>query len=139
MNNIELQGKVRSAMYTLIKENGIATTVEVLIRVGVLSKEDCEKWRFGKIPYLEKVCKVNLGKLSTIHREIRAYAKKNNLKPSWTYYKRWGLNGKIIQLRFSKSGDEQIERLYATHYISQQKVKQTKESREILESDKAES
>jgi hypothetical protein len=108
-------------MYTLIKNKGIASPVEVLIEIGVLSKEDCEKWRFGKIDYLERVCKINLSKLSSINHEIRAFARKNDLKPSWTYYKRWGCKGKTIKLRFSKSGDEEIEKLYATHYISQRK------------------
>jgi len=121
MNNIELRKKVHSAMYNLIKQNGIASPVEVLVEIGVLSKEDCEKWRFGKLDYLERACKINLSKLSTINHEIRVFARKNDLKPSWTYYKRWGCKGKKIQLRFSKSGEEQIERLYATHYVSQRK------------------
>ena len=121
MNNKELHNKVHSAMYSLIKQKGIASPVEVLIEIGVLSKEDCEKWRFGKVDYLERVCKINLSKLSTINHEIRVFARKNDLKPSWTYYKRWGCKGKKIKLRFSKSGDEQIERLYATHYVSQRK------------------
>jgi len=121
VNNSELHKKVHSAMYSLIKQKGIASPVEVLIEIGVLSKEDCEKWRFGKIDYLERVCKINLSKLSTINHEIRVFARKNDLKPSWTYYKRWGCKGKKIKLRFSKSGDEQIERLYATHYVSQRK------------------
>lgn len=47
------------------------------------------------------------------------YARKNGLKESWAFYRRWGLKDKShsIKLRFSKSGDEQIERAYATHYI----------------------
>jgi hypothetical protein len=138
MNNIELRKKVHSAMYTLIKSKGVASPVEVLLEIGVLSKEDCEKWRFGKVDYLERVCKINLSKLSTINHEIRVFARKNDLKPSWTYYKRWGCKGKKIKLRFSKSGDEQIEKLYATHYVSQRKtVKQRTEENtdSILEND----
>ena len=130
MNNVELRKKVHSAMYSLIKQKGIASPVEVFIQIGVLSKEDCEKWRFGKIDYLERVCKINLSKLSTINHEIRVFARKNDLKPSWTYYKRWGCKGKKIKLRFSKSGNEQIERLYATHYVSQPKAAESKVQRE---------
>ena len=136
MNNAELRAKVHSAMYTLVKEKGVASPVEVLIAVGVLSKEDCERWRFGKVDYLERVCKINLSKLSSINHEIRVFARKNDLKPSWTYYKRWGCKGKKIKLRFSKSGDEQIERLYATHYVSQRKpIKQTTEENAESEND----
>jgi hypothetical protein len=129
MNNSELKKRVHSAMYTLIKKNGIASPVDVLIEIGVLSKEDCERWRFGKVDYLERVCKINLSKLSTINHEIRVFARKNDLKPSWTYYKRWGVKGKNIKLRFSKSNGDQIEKLYATHYVSQRKVTESKERR----------
>jgi len=134
MNNGELNKKVHSAMYSLIKQKGIASPLEVLIEIGVLSKDDCERWRFGKVDYLERVCKINLSKLSTINHEIRVFARKNDLKPSWTYYKRWGCKGKKIKLRFSKSGDEQIERLYATHYVSQRKPA-SQPTKETAESD----
>jgi len=140
-NDHQLQVKVHSAMYTQIKDKGIAAPVEVLIAIGALSKEDYERWRFGKVDYLERVCKMNLRKLSFVNHEIRAYAHKHNLKPSWTFYKRWGINrkgnsGATIKLRFSKSGDENIEKQYATHYIGQQKIAEAKERREVRQ-DKA--
>jgi hypothetical protein len=115
-------------MYALIKEKGVASPAEVLIAVGVLTKEKYEDWRHGRIPYLEKVCQVNLSKLSTINHEIRVFARKNNLKPSWSDYRKWG-KGNRIRLRFSKTGDEQIERFYATHYVSQRKVSEAGERR----------
>ena len=139
MNNKVLKQKVNTAMYELIKEKGIASPVEVLIAIGVLSKVDYERWRRGQIDYLERVCKINLGKLSTINREIRVYAQKNNLKPSWTFYKQWGkgkTRGKRILLRFSKYGNENIEKLYATHYVSQVKVAEGKAKRELKKEQK---
>ena len=132
MSDKILKQKVNTAMYELIKENGVASPVEVMIAIGILSKADYERWRTGKIDYLERVCKVNLSKLSTINREIRMFAQKNNLKPSWTFYKRWGQKkGKAIPLRFSKSGDETIEKAYATHYISEVKVAEARARREL--------
>jgi len=130
MNDIELRTKVHSAMYNLIKSKGIASPVEVLIEIGVLSKEDYERWRFGKVPYLEKVCKINLAKLSKINREIRAYAAKNELKPSWTFYRKFGTTekgkGKSVKLLFSKTGNESIEKLYATHYLKKKVIDEVK-------------
>jgi hypothetical protein len=136
MNNAELTKKVHSAMYTLIKEKGVASPVEVLMAVGVVSKEDYEKWRFGKTDYLERVCKVNLNKLSSINHEIRAYARKHDLKPSWTFYKQWGNNkkgskGNAVKLRFSKSGDENIEKQYATHYVAPKAAEEAQERHNI--------
>ena len=131
MNNEELRKKVHSAMYGLINEKGIASPAEVLIAIGVLPKDKYEAWRFGKVPYLEMVCQINLSKLSTINHEIRAFAQKNSLKPSWSEYRTWG-KGRGARLRFSKNGGEQIERLYATHYVSQHKVSEAQERHAFL-------
>jgi hypothetical protein len=128
-NDKKLQAQVHSAMYGLIKAKGVAAPVDVLMSAGVLSKEDYERWRNGKVDYLERVCKVNLRKLSFINHEIRSFASKNDLKPSWTAYNLWS-KGEPTRLRFSKSGDEGIERLYATHYVSQRKVDEAKERRD---------
>ena len=135
-NDKELQVKVRSAMYSLIKEKGVVAPVEVLIAIGALSKVDYERWRRGSVDYLERVCKMNLRKLSLVNREIRAYARKHDLKPSWTFYKKWKAGKKrsgdsAAKLRFSKSGDEGIENQYATHYVGAQKVEEAKERREL--------
>ena len=112
-------------MYLNIKKKGYAAPVDVLMDIGVLSKKDYEDWRFGKIDFLEKVCKVNLRMLSAIMKEIRAYAVKNQLKPSWTCYHQWGKQ-KDGRLLFSKSRNEKIEENYATHYVDVQIVERLK-------------
>jgi hypothetical protein len=142
-NDTDLQAKVHSAMYNHVKEKGAATPVEVLISVGALSKEDYESWRRGEVLFLERVCKVNLRKLSFIMHEIRVYARKHDLKASWAFYKKWktnkeGNSGTTVKLRFSKSGDENIEKQYATHYVSQQTVPEAKERRETKKIKEAE-
>lgn len=100
----------------------MAVPVQVLMDLGYLSAADYESWRFGRVDYLERICKVNLHKLAFIMKEVRIYARNHNLKPSYTFYKQWGRKGKkpVVKLRFSKSGNENIERSYATHYISEQ-------------------
>ena len=52
-------------------------------------------------------------------KQIRSYASKNGLKPSFCYYKRWGVKKKngqghkpVYPLRFSKSGKVDIEKAY---------------------------
>ena len=101
--------------------------------IGVLSKQNYEDWRFGKIPYLERVCTINLRKLSFAMHQMRSYAKKAGLQPSFTYYKRWGVKKKggqghkpVIPLRFSKSGNEDVERWYATHFVDKRRLSQIK-------------
>jgi hypothetical protein len=120
-----LRGQIHNAMYQNIHEKGYIAPVDVLMDIGVLSKQAYEDWRFGKVPFLEKVCNANLRALSGIMKEVRAYAAKNALKPSWTYYHQWGKH-RDRKLRFSKSGDEAIERSYATHFVDVNRIGQLK-------------
>ncbi|WP_324293333.1 hypothetical protein [Lacrimispora defluvii] len=60
MNNNEIREKIHNSMYQQIQKSGIAMPVQVLMDLSILSKEDYERWRFGKVDYLEHVCKVNL-------------------------------------------------------------------------------
>ena len=125
----ELIGLVHHSMYQQWERRGYAAPVDTLIECGVLPKKAYEEWRFGKVPYLEKVCIVNLHKLSFIMHQMRVFAKKNQWTPSFCYYKQWGIKKKdgqghkpVIPLRFSKSGEAEIERWYATHFVDKKKI-----------------
>ena len=124
MDDQELIRKVHSSVYHQCQRRGYATPVDVLMDVGVLTKNRYEDWRFGRVDHLERVCTVDLRKLSFIMHQMRVYAQKAGLKPSFCFYKQWGVkkrNGQghkpVIQLRFSKSGDPDVERWYATHFV----------------------
>ena len=139
MTDKEIISKVHSSMYHRINKTGVAAPVDVLMDIGILSKKDYESWRFGRIPYLEAVCRANLRKLSFVMRQMRLYAQKNGLKPSETFYKRWGVKkptgqGKppVIHLRFSKSGDPNVEKWYATHFVDSKLAKAAAASRHNL-------
>ncbi len=49
------------------------------------------------------------------YKEIYKYSKEIDLKENFTFYKKYG-KGKV-KLRFSKSGQDNIEKRYATHFI----------------------
>ena len=120
MNRNELKKKVRVIVGSLLYKKGYISLVDILMEIGYLTSESYEDWRRGRVSYLEKVCKVNLKKLSIILRELKEYARENDLKSSWTAYNKWG-KGKKIRLQFSKSGNEYIEKAYATHYLKSNK------------------
>lgn len=126
MNNKELEKKTTAIINSLIYEKGYICSVDVLLRLEYLTQKDYEDWRFGRMPYLEKVCKVNLKKLSLTNRIIRKFAEQRQLKNSWTGYNQWGTKNKRI-LVFSKSGDPNIEKLYATHFIDNKRINELKE------------
>ena len=126
-------------MYSQCQKRGYATPVDTLISIGVLSKKSYEDWRFGKISYLEKACTANLKILSLIMHQMRTYAQKQGWKPSFCYYKRWGVKKKggqghkpVIPIRFSKSGNNDIEKSYSTHFVDVNRVKQLKKKSDNL-------
>lgn len=142
MNDKELIGKVHSAVYHQCQRRGYAAPVDVLMEIGFLPKQKYEDWRFGRVDYLERVCMVNLRKLSFIMRQMRVYAQKTGLKPSFCYYKQWSVKKKngqghklVIPLRFSKSGDLEIEKWYATHFVDSKKAAELKAQQNIEKPD----
>jgi hypothetical protein len=125
MKDLKLEKKVRYFMEQLIHEKGYVSSVDILMRMNFLSRKDYEDWRFGRVDYLEKVCKVNLKKLSTINKTIRRFSSEMDLKESYTAYNKYG-KGKREKLRFSKSGDENIEKAYSTHYLNESRIEDLK-------------
>lgn len=125
MNNIELEKKVKSLVNSLRHEKGLVCAVDVILRLEYISKKDFEDWRFGRIDYFEKVCNVNLSKLTLINKTIKRTATDLKLDKSWTGYNQYG-KGVKRRLRFSKSGNENIEKTYATHYIDKKRINELK-------------
>jgi hypothetical protein len=130
MNNKELEKKVMQFTSELAYKKGYVCSVDVLIKLGYITEGDYQEWRFGKIPFLEKACKGNLHKLSTVNRFIRKYSAEWNLEKSWTAYYQWG-KGHKKRLIFSKSRDQQIETLYATHFLNKKRISELKTEKQI--------
>ena len=126
MNNADLTKEVKRLVHMNRHEKGYVCAVD--IQLGYLTKKDYEDWRFGRTGYLEKVCKVNLRKLTLINKLISKYSTEMDLKNSWTGYNQFG-KGPKRQLRFSKSGNKTIENRYATHYIDKNSLIELKEQK----------
>ena len=69
--------------------------------------------------------------------QMRVYAKSNGLKPSFCCYKQWGVKKKngqgrkpVIQLRFSKSRNPEVEKWYSTHFVDAKRIKELKSAKE---------
>lgn len=52
--------------------------------------EDYTNWRMKRVPFLEKVIKVNLSTISFIMKEVRRNSINIVLKQSFTVYLSWG-------------------------------------------------
>jgi len=100
----------------LLSRSDVISPVEVLLEMGRLSRKDHEAWRRGQVPYLERVFAGNLSHANRILRIIGFHAHDLNMVPRHTVYHQWG-SGKNRILRFTKSGDRNIENAYCRHYL----------------------
>lgn len=109
--------RVVRAVEAILAKGQVVAPVDVFVQLDLLSASDLEAWRFGRVPYLEKVIRCNLEKASRILRILRLHAHDLNMRPSPTYYKKWG-KGQKVPLRFSKNADRNIEEAYARHFVA---------------------
>jgi hypothetical protein len=128
MSNKDLEKEVKRLVHQNRYEKGYVCAVDILLQLDYLTKKDYEDWRFGRVDYFEKVCNINLSRLTLINKLIRKYSTELDLKSSWTGYNQFG-KGVKRRLRFSKSGDKTIEDRYSTHYIDKNRMIELKEKK----------
>lgn len=109
----KLYPRVVKAMARLLKTSDEISPVTVLLEMGNLEPRHHEAWRCGQVPYLERVFQGSLPKANRILRLIGFHAHDLNMIPSQHTYRQ---KGKKNLLRFSKSGDPNLEKAYARHF-----------------------
>ena len=114
-NQATLRREIAAAGSAAVARNGYATAIDALLAAGWLRPENVEDWRRGRVPYLERVTVASLPKISAAMRIFRSWAESEGLRPSETAYVSWTRDRR--RLRFSKSGDPNIERAYRTHWL----------------------
>jgi hypothetical protein len=116
--------RVVRAVQSILAKGDVVTPIDVFVHMDLLRKEDVESWRFGRIPYLEKVIHCNPEKAERILRILRMHVHDLNMIPSITAYMKWGKRkGPRIPLRFSKSGIPRLEEAYSRHFLAPGKSK----------------
>jgi len=113
----DLLGRVVKAAQSALADHSYVSCIDVLCGMGLLAPSHVESWRKGRIDVLERVIQGNLHKISSTMAMFRQWARENQLTPSETRYVRPTRTG-TIDLRFSESGDPQIEKSYRTHFVS---------------------
>ena len=108
--------KIVRAVEAILAQGDVVAPIDVFVRMDLLSNADVESGRFGRIPYLEKVIRGSLGKTSRILRILRMHVHDLDMIPSHTAYLKWG-KGPRTPLRFSKTGDPNLEAAYSRHFL----------------------
>lgn len=118
--------RIERAVAEQLAEGNVVAPVDVLVGMGLLRTNHLEDWRRGRIAYLERVITCNLSRVSCILRIMRFHAHDLDLKPSFTVYNRHG-KGPRQRLRFSKTGDANLDSAYATHFVRRDSRQETVE------------
>jgi hypothetical protein len=113
----ELKRRVFQAAEAALSRQQYVSAIDVLCAMGLLARTQVASWRKGRIDFLERVIQGNLKKISLSMSMFRQWAQAKGLQASETGYVRRTRSG-TVDLRFSKSGDSEIEKSYRTHYVS---------------------
>lgn len=114
--SVSLERRVVQAAEAALAERGFVSPIDVLVGIGWLHAGRLDEWRQGRVDCLERVTTANLHKLSDAMRLFRRWARGRGLVPSETAYVARTRDRR--SLRFSVSGDADIERAYRTHWVS---------------------
>jgi hypothetical protein len=115
-NRKKLNDRVTRAAEAALAARKYASPIDVLVGIGWLDPGALKRWQQGQIDYLERSVQTNLSRISEAMKLFRSWATAKGLKPSETHYV--ARTSSRRPLRFSKSGNPTIEKLYRTHWIS---------------------
>ena len=110
-----LYPRVVRSVQSLLDKQGFVTSIDLFISMGYLDEKAVMDWRMKRIPFLEKVIKCNLSKLSRVLQIMRYHAHDLNLISSVTTYMSYG-KGKKIELRFTKTNLPILEEAYSRKF-----------------------
>jgi hypothetical protein len=116
---------IRAAEAALASQQYVSP-IDVLVGIGWLDPGAVKRWRQGQVDYLERVVQTNLARISEAMKLFRSWAAAKGLAASETRYVARQPGRQT--LRFSKSGNPTIEKLYRTHWISGE-LSQSKQQR----------
>jgi hypothetical protein len=115
-NRRKLVDRVVKAAETALAAQHYVSPIDVFAGIGWLDPGAEKRWRQGQIDCLEGAVQASLPRLSEAMKLFRSWATGKGLLASETaYVARTPQRG---TLRFSRSGNPTIEKLYRTHWVS---------------------
>lgn len=121
----DLEQRVRKVAEAALAEQRFVSAIDLLLGLGWLAPSQLNQWRQGRVDSLESVVQTNVGKVTAAMETLRHWARDRELEPSETEYVARTRDRR--QLRFSVSGDADIERAYRTHWVSPELPQRTVE------------
>lgn len=111
-----IEERVQAAAGAVLAERSGVSALDVFVEMGWLSGTEVELWQEGRVDSLEECLQVNHLKILEALRSLRHWAETEALTPSDTAYV--SRSRDRHRLVFSRSGDEGLEALYGTQWLS---------------------
>jgi hypothetical protein len=115
-NQSKLAERVTRAAESALAAQSYVSCIDVLVGIGWLDGGAVKRWRQGQLDCLESTLQTKPSRISEAMKLFRSWASARGLSPSETQYV--ARTPARRTLRFSRSGDPTIERLYRTHWVS---------------------
>lgn len=115
-NRRKLDHRVRQVAEAALSGKQYVSAIDILVGIGWLASSNVEAWRQERIDCLERAVNANLSRISEAMHLFRSWATAKGLVPSEAGYVARQPGRRA--LRFSKSGEANVERWYRTHWIS---------------------
>jgi hypothetical protein len=112
----KLEGRVVAAAEAALARSRSVAPVDVLMGLGWLPGRRVDEWRQGRLAYLEEALTTRPDRPASVLATLRRWAEERGLRPEEMPYVA-ATRGRG-ELRFSRSGEEETERAYRTHWIS---------------------
>jgi hypothetical protein len=113
----KLEERVYRAAEAALARQHYVSAIDVLCGMGLLASSAVDFWRKGRIDFLESEIQGSPNKITSSMAIFQRWAHEKGLKPSETDYVRPARSG-TVPLKFSFSGDPEIEKVFRTHYVS---------------------
>ncbi len=122
-NRSALVDRVAKTPEASLAARDYVSLIDVFVGIRWLDPGAVERWRREQIDCLEHVIQTSPQRISEAMNLFRSWAGGKGLHASETPYVARTLQRRTLQrrtLRFSRSGDPTIERLYRTHWVSRE-------------------
>lgn len=113
---MRLQRRVERAAQDALAEHKFVSPIDVLCGLGWLHQSNVERWRRGHPAVLEDVVFIEPARIATAIGLLEAWARERGLQPS--EHPDPAASRTPRELRFSASGDPELEQAYRTHWLS---------------------
>lgn len=116
MSRAQLERRVLPVAESMLAKYSMVSLLDVLNGIGWLPGNDIDRWRQGRVDYLERLLSANPQKIATVREIFAEWVTSKGLTPSEALYVTTSRDRR--PLRFTADDDHDVELAYRTHWVT---------------------